>query len=741
MGGWPYWAAGRARASGPLPGGWVDPTDYVRAHSNGPPPQHETTTIGLYDPATATFYLKNSNTSGAADNTIVFGNGGGWMPLRGDWDGDGTSTVGLYDPTTATFYLRNSNTQGTADITFQYGNASQYWLPVVGDWDGNGTDTVGLYDQASAHFYLKNSHSGGAADVTFLYGNGGSWVPITGDWDGNGSTTVGLYDPAAATFYLRNSNTQGLADITFIYGNGGAWVPLGSSIFPSCDNHDRCKGSGSAIYFIERSKKRWVPDMETVNQRGGNVKVVFDSNLSKYPNGRQVPSIGWSDTHDNVLIKNTSSAATYVMKNGSKRYLSSYDLVDPWDSDFYYMSDVRTISDSALAAIPEAKLYNAYFSWYDNVGAANWVLMANPSSSPTSVSFNLSVAGQNQQLGALPGMSAGMVPNGSVLYSQYPGLKGGPVTAGAGAKALVSQRILWGNSLEEVVGTDESRLSDNYYWPWYDQKTPGYLDWVMLSNPGTSKVTYEVKIAGAIVDTGAIEPGKSVSPSFAGIMGGPVEVKASGKIIASQRVLSAGGSDLTEMPGIPAGELSERYIWTWYDQSSAGSLNWVMIANPGTAKVNYEVKVAGSSVGSGSIDPGKYVTPAFAGTQGGPLEVIASGKVIASQRVTWGASFEETAGYPYAKLKSSYAWTWYDQKTPGSLNWVMIANPGSSDLTYTVKVASSEVSKGTVKAHNKVTPSFPNVLGGPVEVTASGPVMASQRVLWGGYFVEVVGAG
>jgi hypothetical protein len=47
-----------------------------------------TDTIGLFDPATSRFYLRNSNTTGVADIAVSFGPGGsGWPPLTGDWDG------------------------------------------------------------------------------------------------------------------------------------------------------------------------------------------------------------------------------------------------------------------------------------------------------------------------------------------------------------------------------------------------------------------------------------------------------------------------------------------------------------------------------------------------------------------------------------------------------------------------------------------------------------------------------
>jgi hypothetical protein len=92
---------------------------------------------GLYNPATSTFFLKNSNTAGAANQVFGYGpSGAGWLPIVGDWNGDGIDTVGLYNPFTSTFFLRNANAEGSADLTFSYGPAGAGRTPLGGNWDG-----------------------------------------------------------------------------------------------------------------------------------------------------------------------------------------------------------------------------------------------------------------------------------------------------------------------------------------------------------------------------------------------------------------------------------------------------------------------------------------------------------------------------------------------------------------------------------------------------------------------------
>jgi ABC-type uncharacterized transport system permease subunit len=47
--------------------------------------------------------------------------------------------IGVYDPTNRIFYLRNSNSTGFADLTIIYGPAAA--TPLAGDWDGSSSAT------------------------------------------------------------------------------------------------------------------------------------------------------------------------------------------------------------------------------------------------------------------------------------------------------------------------------------------------------------------------------------------------------------------------------------------------------------------------------------------------------------------------------------------------------------------------------------------------------------------------
>ena len=455
---------------------------------------------------------------------------------------------------------------------------------------------------------------------------------------------------------------------------------------------------------------------------------------------------------------------------------------------------------------------NYYWPWYDNNSAIDWLLMANPAGAAADVYYNYHVS-NNPMTSWLDNPASGPIAPGASAHSRFlnapgqlnagMGMLGGPVTAtSTGNKAIASQRSLWkgGNSLEEVLGTEEAKLSDHYYWTWYDNKSPGMFDWVMVSNPSAATIWYRIKIAG-VEQTGAVIEGASHGPIGPGLStntrfdykGGPVEVLTFSdvgmtiptKAIASQRVLTNMGTPseaFNEVPGIPAIDLTNDYLWTWYDNVSAGAYDWVMIANPNPYAINYRITVKGAVPGqmiegdaTGTIPQDSNVTPRIKNVLDGPVEVktcklafvgdtcpdgnTTDGKSIASQRTLWGPSFEEVPGYPRTALKSDYHWTWYDQLDAGTYNWIHIINTNPGQVYYRITVGGAlpspvveGLASGTIPGNDLVHPRFLK-RGGPVEVKScsvafvSGncpdvtppTVMTSQRVLWHGYFNEVLG--
>lgn len=421
---------------------------------------------------------------------------------------------------------------------------------------------------------------------------------------------------------------------------------------------------------------------------------------------------------------------------------------------------------------------NHYFTWYDqqSLGMRDWLLMSNAGRYSAEAYFQAQLGSRQARPPSLHKAAPGQT-----AVQSWPGAIDGPLVVDSlsGLPQLVSQRILFGDSFEETVAVPEDRLSSHYYWTWYDNVSDGYKNWLMLANPDPdSAIYYEVAIPGVDLSqaagaTGTIPAGGYATARFPGVIGGPVEVRAwrddtrssPAKLVASQRV-NIGGLTINEVYGTPAGELTDKYLWTWYDMSEKDVRNWVLVANPNPHPVYYRILVNGVSRDSGMIAPGERVTPMFSGLKGGPVEVQAwsdgidgdvGGNVIASQRITWGKSFEEVKGYPVAMLSSEYHWTWYDQQSPQSRNWIVLVNPGAGwtradvlvggQVVKTVRLAPYLYQSGGYSSY--VT--LPGVIGGPVEVRAYADggsyqvesdrrgILASQRVLWNGYLNETPG--
>jgi glucose/arabinose dehydrogenase len=226
---------------------------------------HTADTVGLYDSQASVFQLKAANTQGSAVTVVHFGpKRNHWIPLAGDWDGNGKTSPGFYDPATATFHLKNSLQGSRTDILLKVNAPSKNVLPVAGDWDGDGKDTVGLYDVTTGKFFLKNSFTGPDFDVVFLFGPPGqARLPVAGDWDGNGIDGIGLYDPATSTFSLANALTGGGPDFQFQFGprNHGALPVIGDW------NGDGTDGIGvydpvAGTFFLRNSLSAGTADIQ-----------------------------------------------------------------------------------------------------------------------------------------------------------------------------------------------------------------------------------------------------------------------------------------------------------------------------------------------------------------------------------------------------------------------------------------------------------------------------------------------
>jgi hypothetical protein len=182
-------------------------------------------TIGVFHPPSQ-FQLRNTNSPGAADITVPFGQNGD-LPLAGDWDNNGIDDVGVFRPSAGQFLLRQPGFTlvcnpfcipqfAVKTITINFGQAGD--LPIAGDWDGDGVDTVGVFRPSNNTFFLTNSNdTNPPIEITTVVGAAED-LPLAGDWDGNGVDGIGLFRPSITKFFLSNNNAVFQNDIVAIFG-------------------------------------------------------------------------------------------------------------------------------------------------------------------------------------------------------------------------------------------------------------------------------------------------------------------------------------------------------------------------------------------------------------------------------------------------------------------------------------------------------------------------------------------
>ncbi len=197
------------------------------------------------------------------------------------------------------------------------------------------------------------------------------------------------------------------------------------------------------------------------------------------------------------------------------------------------------------------------------------------------------------------------------------------------------------------------------------------------------------------------------------------------------------------------------YYMPWYDSATIAGWqgDWLVIDHiAGAGGVDVEVRINGAQKATNTLQAGESWTPSFADVTDGMVEVIcwdckSSSDVLAvSQRTLFKDTFNETLALEWSDLGSSWAFPWYDNNAAGGMmgDWILIANPDSSDATVDITVGGSAVAEspvtvaaGSVEAVRVAA----STTSGPVKVTAQGSqmLMVTQRVIFRNSFNEVNG--
>jgi hypothetical protein len=332
---------------------------------------------------------------------------------------------------------------------------------------------------------------------------------------------------------------------------------------------------------------------------------------------------------------------------------------------------------------------------------------------------------------------------------------GGPVKVVSqnGAALIVTQRVFYQDSFNEVAAIEQGNLDTSYSFTWYDSKPANGMkgNWILIANVDTTAAQVDVYVGPNKMNTFTIQPGDNVTPIYPNLMDGPVRVVSNGaKIIASQRVLCNDG--FNEVMGFPASRLDSIYFFTWYDMTRSMRGNWILIANNNDTTVHAQVFIGTNPNPRGTyeVPPHRSATPIYPGTMDGPVRVVCTDcapgqNIMVSQRILFKDSFEEVQGTPPAGLDDKMYFGWYDLTEADHMvgNWLLIANQAVGDAAVDVYIGSAPEPQESfsIGEGNRMTPQFWGVNDGPVRVENHDgkPLLASQRVIYKNSFNELLG--
>jgi len=142
-----------------------------------------------------------------------FGASKDWIPVGGDFDGDGKTDIGIYNNTTGELKVALSDgtkftPQAAAWLTFS--GASYSWIPFTGNFNGDKFTDFGVYNKDTGEWKIALGTGAGFGDfTTWLTGFGGSdYTPLTGDFNGDGLTDICIFNKTAGEFKIAFSNTK-----------------------------------------------------------------------------------------------------------------------------------------------------------------------------------------------------------------------------------------------------------------------------------------------------------------------------------------------------------------------------------------------------------------------------------------------------------------------------------------------------------------------------------------------------
>lgn len=309
-------------------------------------------------------------------------------------------------------------------------------------------------------------------------------------------------------------------------------------------------------------------------------------------------------------------------------------------------NEVQAVSDAELAS-------EYYFTWYDNNKAwgmnGNWVHVANIGSSAADVDIFVGDL-------TTPKTTLNIAAGESASWQSPTTLTDGPVRVvdNNSQPLVVSERTIFGNAFNEVLGVPASKISDEAMFTWYDNNPAWGMkgDWILIHNLNlVSDALVTIEVIGGASYQETVPAGDSLQwKAPVTLTDGPIKVSsdAGQNILVSQRVIFK--DSFEEVQGLYPSQMVNSTDFTWYDTLSIGMKgDWVLMGNTNTGDATVNLKLPGHDQDY-VIPTNGIMTPTIPGKLGGPVTAEctagcgAGQNMIYSHRVIYKNSFNEVIG-------------------------------------------------------------------------------------------------
>jgi hypothetical protein len=365
--------------------------------------------------------------------------------------------------------------------------------------------------------------------------------------------------------------------------------------------------------------------------------------------------------------------------------------------------------------------------------AQNYTATIDPASGCSGVDVTVGAELQGQY-GLLPFTS---------MREMYPGLNTGPmrISSTNGIDIISTQRVVWGAGYDELMGYPADKLTNEYLFPWYNNKA--MRSQLRIGNTGSVAADVNVYIGGELQNPGGlaytIPAGGSIRLEYAGLNDGPVRIvtdTVDATILATMRVIWGAGYD--ELMGYPADQLTNEYVFPWYNNKAMSSQ--LRIGNTGSVAADVNVYIGGELQNPGglayTIPVGGSLRLEYAGLNAGPVRIVTDtvgATILATMRVIWGAGYDELMGYPADQLTNEYVFPLYSNT---SLNTQLrVGNTGTVAADVDVYVGSTKLNDTSynIPVGGSLRLDYPAIEKGPLRVvsnTSEATILATERIIY-----------